>query len=179
MVLPDPSGMYSSLGFILEFLRYMLNAECSDRKPDLELSPDAVPTDPESPWTWDLDEFVIDATFVICCLFMDSNGDECIHCIHHLWRLVCSPPVDVWGLGMLNRNLISGGPWLLVCLGGGSWCTLWGLGWLMGHRGVGCLMVWSCCCVCGSVSLLQLVVSKLGYWAFAMVTPFQTSVMVD
>ena len=54
--------MYSSVGFSLEAFRYMLNAECSEWKPNLDPETDIDPVDPVDLCRHDLEELVIDAT---------------------------------------------------------------------------------------------------------------------
>ena len=49
------------------------------------------------------------------------------------------------GDGWLNKDVMSVGPWLLVCLpmGAAVWCTT-GVGWLTGLTGVGHLATVAC-----------------------------------
>ena len=49
------------------------------------------------------------------------------------------------GDGWLNKDVMSVGPWLLVCLpmGAAVWCTA-GASWLTGLTGVGCLIAVAC-----------------------------------
>ena len=82
------------------------------------------------------------------------------------------------GDGWLKGDVMSVGPWLLVCLPIGA--TLWhiaGAGWLTGLTGVGFLMVVACW-ISSSVNGLWSNILRLG-WVLSILTPYRTHDTVD